>query len=401
MKTIARFQKHPGWMFFRLMMVLQVLVMFCEPALALPRGENVRHGEVKFKQDGDYLKIKQKSGKAIVEYNSFDIDRPETVEFVQPSKGSAILNRVVGGGASEIAGKLLANGMVYLINTNGILFTSSARVNVGALIASAMNMSDGDFLSGRMFFSGGNGTVTNKGSISGRSVYLVGGSVKNKGRISAREVVLGAGKDSVLIDTIAGGEIRLVIDGEETDAEGDEEEAGAEDSEEVTDGEEASSGDEDSEEDAEGDTGDSSNDEGDTSSDTEEVVDVDEEVEEVVEDVNLEIGRIVNEGQIVLKGKKGGNIVVGGTQVDQMGKITADGVKAGGGTIRISAEEKVTIAQDSVTSAKALKKGVGGVIVIEGEEILIEAGSLIDGSGIDGGGIIRIGGGFQGKNKNI
>ncbi|HEY8241117.1 MAG TPA: filamentous hemagglutinin N-terminal domain-containing protein, partial [Kiritimatiellia bacterium] len=197
-------------------MTFCIVVMPCRPARALPAGENVTHGDVEFYTIGNNMVVVQGSGSAIVNYNSFSIAGSESVRFVQPGASAAILNRVTGGSSSTIAGDLLANGRVYLINPNGILFSSSAHVDVGALVASGMNMSDDDFLSGRMYFSGGGGSVVNEGSIHAGRVYLVGANVENHGSISAGRVILAAGRESVLIDRAAGGEIRVVIDGDET-----------------------------------------------------------------------------------------------------------------------------------------------------------------------------------------
>ena len=179
---------------------------------ALPQGGVVAHGNVEFEQVGNQLTVHQASGAAIVNYGSFNISGGEIVRFNQPG-GGRILNRVVGGGGSTIAGALFANGQVYLVNPQGIVFTGSARVNVGGLVASGMNMSDGDFLAGRDFFSGGGGSVVNNGSLNGGFVYLVGRNVQNNGAINAGRVALASGQQSVQIDTLAGGRVRLIIDG--------------------------------------------------------------------------------------------------------------------------------------------------------------------------------------------
>ena len=60
----------------------------------------------------------------------------ETVNFVEPSATSIVLNRVTGSEQSVINGILTANGRVFLINSNGILFGSGSSVNVGAFLAS-------------------------------------------------------------------------------------------------------------------------------------------------------------------------------------------------------------------------------------------------------------------------
>jgi hypothetical protein len=53
---------------------------------------------------------------------------------------------------SFILGRLDANGQVLLINPNGIVFGGGAQVNVGSLIATTSNMSDANFMAGRLAF---------------------------------------------------------------------------------------------------------------------------------------------------------------------------------------------------------------------------------------------------------
>jgi 5,10-methylene-tetrahydrofolate dehydrogenase/methenyl tetrahydrofolate cyclohydrolase len=68
---------------------------------------------------------------------------------------------VVGNSASEIYGALNANGQVFLVNPNGILFAPGASVNVGGLAASSLNISNENFLVGNnVFQKDANATVT-------------------------------------------------------------------------------------------------------------------------------------------------------------------------------------------------------------------------------------------------
>lgn len=134
-----------------------VLVGQLAPVMALPTGASVRSGTVSFEESAGNLRVLQETDRAIVHYSSFNIGASEAVEFVQPGSSSAILNRIGGGSPSDILGSLSANGKVYLINPNGIIFGSSARVNVGGLVASSFDISDSDFASGTMRFKGGGG----------------------------------------------------------------------------------------------------------------------------------------------------------------------------------------------------------------------------------------------------
>jgi filamentous hemagglutinin family protein len=113
---------------------------------------------------------------------------------------SIALNRVIGSEASQIFGRLNANGQVFLINPNGVLFGQGAQVDVGGLVASTLNISDTDFLAGRYKFQSSlaPASILNQGTITaaaGGSVALLGGDVTNQGTISAHlgTVALAAG----------------------------------------------------------------------------------------------------------------------------------------------------------------------------------------------------------------
>jgi filamentous hemagglutinin family protein len=152
-------------------------------------------------QTGTTTTINQQSQNASLNWQQFSVAANETVQFVQPSATSIALNRVIGSEASQIFGRLSANGQVFLINPNGVLFGQGAQVDVGGLVASTLNISDTDFLAGRYKFQSSSatpGSIVNQGTItaaSGGSVALLGGQVTNQGTISAHlgTVALAAG----------------------------------------------------------------------------------------------------------------------------------------------------------------------------------------------------------------
>ncbi|MGH7197789.1 MAG: filamentous hemagglutinin N-terminal domain-containing protein, partial [Candidatus Omnitrophota bacterium] len=78
------------------------------------------------------------SDRSISNWN-FDIAAHETFNLAQPSSQAVALFRDFTGDASQIFGSLNANGQLFLINTNGILFGESASVNVGGLVASTLD----------------------------------------------------------------------------------------------------------------------------------------------------------------------------------------------------------------------------------------------------------------------
>jgi filamentous hemagglutinin len=89
---------------------------------------------------GNLLTIDQLSQKAIIDWESFDIARGSEVKFNQPNASASALNRIHSLDPSIIQGKLTANGQIYLINQNGILFDRGSQVNVHTLLASTLNL---------------------------------------------------------------------------------------------------------------------------------------------------------------------------------------------------------------------------------------------------------------------
>lgn len=130
-----------------------VLAVVSGTAAALPEGATVVNGTVNINTSGNTQTITQGSNRAIINWNGFNIDVGELVHFVQPSSISAILNRVVGQDPSQILGSLRANGQVFLINPNGVIFGQTANVDVGSLVVSTLSITDDDFLAGNLNFA--------------------------------------------------------------------------------------------------------------------------------------------------------------------------------------------------------------------------------------------------------
>lgn len=171
------------------------------PAFALPSGETLVSGQADIAraENGKTLSINQHSDKLIANWQDFDVAGGERVSFHQPTAMSIALNRVIGNNGSRIDGQIDANGRVFLVNPNGVLFGSGARVDVGGLVASTQNLADADFLAGRYRFSGtSTQAVANHGTLTaadGGGIALLGARVANHGVIEARlgTVALAAG----------------------------------------------------------------------------------------------------------------------------------------------------------------------------------------------------------------
>lgn len=192
-------------------LALSVAMAWSSMALANPTGAQVVNGSATISSVGNTLTITNSAG-AIINWQSFSIGNNEVTRFIQPSAASAVLNRVVANDPSVLLGQLSSNGRVFLINPAGILVGAGARIDTAGLVASTLNLSNADFLAGRMNFigDGGAGSVVNRGQIvtpAGGSVYLVGANVSNEGiiRTPGGETLLAAGQSVRLVDTATPG----------------------------------------------------------------------------------------------------------------------------------------------------------------------------------------------------
>ncbi len=196
---------------------LAMLATLEGPAWAqpLPQGGTVVQGSGTLQQTGSTLTITQHTDKLVTDWQQFSIGTGHTVQFVQPSATAVALNRVTGSDPSVIQGALRANGQVFLINPNGVLFSPSALVEVGGLLASTLSMSNDDFMQSRYRLAGdSSAAVINQGQMTaakGGTLALVAARVVNEGQMQAPQglVALGAGR---LVTLDMGGPVKLVVE---------------------------------------------------------------------------------------------------------------------------------------------------------------------------------------------
>ncbi|HEY3226577.1 MAG TPA: filamentous hemagglutinin N-terminal domain-containing protein, partial [Planctomycetota bacterium] len=173
-----------------LIVQLLLALLAAAPALAQEGGVVTSGSATITSPTPTVTQINQLTDKAIIQWDSFSIASGSSTIFNQPSSTSIALNRVIGTEASLIYGSLLANGQVWILNPNGILFGQGSTINVGALVASTLSISDTDFLSGTYKLlqdpSKEASYVVNQGSITVTSfAALVGPLVENAGSITA------------------------------------------------------------------------------------------------------------------------------------------------------------------------------------------------------------------------
>src|SRR5689334_5575640 len=178
-------------------------------AIGQPSGGTVVFGGATIgKPNSTTTLIKQTTNAAIINWQSFSLNSGTSVVFDQPGAAAIALNRVLGGGVSQIDGSLSANGQVWIINANGILFGKGSQVNVAGLLATTSDIANGDFASGQYNFTSASSnpaaSVENAGSIhvaGGGSAVLSAPHVSNAGLIQADggQIVLG-GANAFTVD---------------------------------------------------------------------------------------------------------------------------------------------------------------------------------------------------------
>jgi filamentous hemagglutinin family protein len=193
----------------------------------LPSGGQVAAGTAAISSAGNALTVTQTSAKAVINWQDFSVGAGKAVRFDQPDASSVTLNRVVGTSASLIDGALSANGRVFLVNPNGVLFGAGAQVEVGGLVASTLALRDADFLAGNYVFDGaGAGIVANHGRIvavgdgQGGFITMLAAQVVNEGTLQAdRGSVALVAADRVTLDlgglvgvTVERGSLAALVD---------------------------------------------------------------------------------------------------------------------------------------------------------------------------------------------
>lgn len=134
---------------------------------ALPTGGNVYFGDVTISTvtptelNPDVkptMNISQTTDKAIIDWNSFNVGRDATVNFIQTINGKSnvaamTLNRVnEAGGMSEIAGHINSIGSFILVNPNGTMFYEGSEVNAAGVVISTADIDAEQFKNGKLYF---------------------------------------------------------------------------------------------------------------------------------------------------------------------------------------------------------------------------------------------------------
>ncbi|MBU3948856.1 MAG: filamentous hemagglutinin N-terminal domain-containing protein [Proteobacteria bacterium] len=399
-----------SWSFYFALNLLAATIIFVgliPAAHAAPEDGVIRAGSANIVEQGSTTLIQQSSQRAVIDWRGFSIQQNEDVRFAQPSVSSATLNRVTGNQESVILGRMDANGQVLLVNPNGIIFGKGAQINVGSLIASTSNLSNENFMQGKLVFDqpGQPGAgIINAGTITAAEsglVALVAPHVRNDGLIQARlgKVLLGAA-DTFTIDLYGDGLIKLALsDASLTrlkDAQGQPvksliNQAGTID----VDGGQAVLV-----------TAETAKGMLDSLINMSGTILADSAVQEGGRILLLARGSNADiSGNLSARGTKGGQIEVLGDQVHltSSAKLDADGV-SGGGTLHVGGSyqggsntyrsQNTQIDDGAILSADALSRGNGGEVVVWSDGHTAYSGSISARGGAEGGdgGVVEVSG---------
>ncbi|EEG5675030.1 filamentous hemagglutinin N-terminal domain-containing protein, partial [Salmonella enterica] len=321
-------------------MVMGLLPMMALANPDLPTGGQIVGGQGSISSAGNQMTIHQQTQNLATNWHSFDIGKNNTVQFIQPNSSAVALNRVTGASGSQIMGTLKANGQVFILNPNGVLFGKDARVNVAGLVASTKNINTADFMKGQYTLSGsGNpgAQVISQGSLTttkGGYIVLAGERVSNSGTITtpSGKTVLAAGK-TVTLQLDNGGLTSVRVNGSVVNA--------------------------------------------------------------LVENRGL---ISATNGQVYLTAQ--GRDMLMNTVVNNSGTIEAKGLESRGGEIVLNGGDSGVVSQSGRLLADSLT-GKGGKITLEGQNIHLAGNSLTSATGKTGGGEVYVGGGWQGKDGHI
>ncbi len=167
------------------MKFLLALILSSSLLHALPKGGEVIKGSAKIQGAQKALNI-DANGSTVINWDQFDIAQSEMVSFKQAQSRCAVLNRVTGGSASQILGKLEANCPLFLVNPQGVYIGSSAEVVTAGFIASTAELSNWKEHPCETL---GPGKIVNLGKVSSSrgDIVLIARSIDNQGTLEAPE----------------------------------------------------------------------------------------------------------------------------------------------------------------------------------------------------------------------
>lgn len=164
------------------------------------------------------LTVNQTSQKMIIDWRSFGVAKDGLAQFIQPSASAIALNRVTGSEVSSILGRLEANGQLFFVNPNGMVFGKEAKVDVSGLLVSTADITNQNFMNSRYSFDAkgkADAQIVNEGALTIKDAGLaafVAPHVSNSGTIRAHlGTVLMGGAQTFTLDMAGDNLIRFQL----------------------------------------------------------------------------------------------------------------------------------------------------------------------------------------------
>lgn len=316
------------------------VIAFAAPVFGQsPQAPVISAGSIAVSRQGATTVVTQSTEKGAIDWRSFSVGPQETVRFDQPGRSSITLNRVTGSEMSRIDGSILSNGQVWLSNPNGVLIGPSGQVNVGSLLATTGRIDAAEFLrSGRAQIDqiGRDAAIVNGGTISvavGGYAALAAASIRNEGVVAARAGTVAFGAGKAITVDFTGDRL---IQFQVTQPL-DQAPAGA-------------------------------------------------------DAAIVNSGAIAAQGGTVLLSARAAKGVMDNV-INLKGHVIANGVTVDGGTVFFGDGGTVQVSA-KIDASDAT--GQGGAVSVLGEKVGLMDGASIDASGATGGGVVLVGGEWQG-----
>ncbi len=305
-----------------------------------PQSPTVAAGSIAVTRQGSATVVTQSTEKGVIDWRSFSIGPQEAVRFDQPGRSSVTLNRVTGSEISRIDGSLSANGQVWLANPNGVMIGPGGQVNVGGLLATTGRIDAQEFLrSGRALIDqvGRDAAIVNQGSVNiseGGYAALAAASIRNEGVVAARAGTIAVGAGKAMTVDFAGDKLIQYQVTQPLD-------------------QASSSG----------------------------------------EAAIVSTGTLAARGGAVLLSARAAKGVMDNV-VNLKGLVVSNSVRVEGGAVVFGDGGSVQVSAKIDASNAG---GQGGSVAVLGEKVGLMDGAMIDASGSTGGGVVLVGGDWQGK----
>ena len=327
---------------------LAALLLLNSAAWSLPENPTPTFGQTLVSRPagpngsaGTTMRIDQTTEKAGIDWTRFSIGAGESVRVVQPGPTSLLVSRVTGLDPSVILGRLDANGRVFLTNPRGVIFGAGAQVDVGGLVATTLRLGDADALAGRWRLQAAPGDV-GAALINDGSLRATDGPNGGTIALVAPQVVNRGSIEASRVSLAAVSAVQLDLDGDGL----------------------------------------------------------------ILFNARpADAARLDQLGRVVADGGRAELVAlargqVAGTVLNLRGAVFSRGLSSRGGAVVIDGGTAGIVEVGALVDVSSAA-GRGGDLLLLGQKLLLDNGAQLDASGRDGGGRIRVGGDFQGRNPDV